>query len=325
MAPIRVLVCGGLGYVGMAVSRVLHQRGYAVVRLDNLASPDDAWAEFGVLVQGDMRDTQLLGHVMQSHRITSVIHLAGKISVSESVTHPLRYWVNNVAGTLSLLEAMAAAGVHQLVFSSTAAVYGEPEWLPVTEDHPIHPVNPYGHTKWTVEQILGDLARANRLRYVALRYFNAAGAMLGVPGERHQPEQHLIPNAIRAALGGQPLHVFGTDYPTPDGTAIRDYIHIQDLADAHVLALQYLAQGGASGAFNLANRRGYSVWEVIQAVERVTGAAVPYLEAPRRAGDPAQLIGDSGRARVVLHWQPRFEQLDQMVASAVAWHRQETL
>lgn len=319
----KVLVCGGAGYIGMAVSHVLHQSGYAVVRLDNLAQPGDTPEDLGALIPGDIRDTRLLEQVMRSHRITSVIQLAGKISVSESVAHPLTYWANNVTGTLSVIEAMTATGVRQLVFSSTAAVYGEPERLPLTEDHPIHPLNPYGHTKWAVEWILEDLARANVLSYAALRYFNAAGAIAGVPGERHQPEQHLIPNAIRAALGGRPLHVFGTDYPTSDGTAVRDYIHIQDLADAHVLALRHLDRGGGSGAFNLANRRGYSVREVIQAVERVTGMPVPYVEAPRRAGDPAQLIGDSSRARSVLHWQPRFEHLDQIVASAVAWHRQQ--
>lgn len=318
----NVLVVGGAGYIGMAVSHLLEQAGHGVVRYDNLSQASEP-GSLGVFVRGELADTERLLSVMKEHEISVVVHLAGKISVSESVEHPLEYWANNVGGTLSLVEAMEMAGVQLLVFSSTAAVYGEPQFMPLTEDHPINPINPYGHTKWVVEQLLSDLASAGQLRYVALRYFNAAGAIPGLLGERHKPEQHLIPNVVRAALGGPPVKIYGSDYATHDGTAVRDYVHIHDLADAHVKALDYLERGGDSVAMNLANAKGYSVLEVLAATERVIGGLIPCQYAPRRLGDPARLIGDSTKARKVLGWAPKFEGLDEIVASAVAWHRQE--
>lgn len=319
----RVLVTGGAGYVGLAVSAALLEAGHTVVRYDDLSQTGDPGPDLGVFVRGDVRDREGLLEVVRRYRVEAVVHCAGKIAVGESVERPGWYWAHNVGGTLALVDAMRRAGVPHLVFSSSAAVYGEPEVVPIPEDHPTRPLSPYGRTKLAVEWALDDGARAGELAYVALRYFNAAGAVPGVPGERHRPEGHLIPNAVRAALGGSPLRVFGTDYPTPDGTAVRDYVHVADLAAAHVLALAHLARGGDSGPFNLANRTGYSVLEVVRAVERATGRRVPWQAAPRRAGDPARLVGESARARTVLGWRPRFEALDAIVASAVAWHRAE--
>jgi UDP-glucose-4-epimerase GalE len=317
-----VLVTGAAGYIGLAVAHALDRAGYRVVRYDNLSQGPDPGGP-GRFVAGDVLDSERLAAVLAECGARAVIHLAGRISVSESVAEPLLYWRNNVGGALSLTEAMARAGVGAIVFSSTAAVYGEPERLPLTEDHPLRPINPYGRSKAAVERLLADLAAAGRLSYVALRYFNAAGAMEGVPGERHQPEQHLVPNVIRAALGGAPVTVFGTDYDTPDGTALRDYVHVADLAEAHVLALRHLERGGDSGPFNLANRQGHSVLEVVRAVESAAGRPVPVRYGPRRPGDPARLIGDSGRAREMLGWRPRREGLDAIVESALAWHRSE--
>ncbi|MCL8208179.1 MAG: UDP-glucose 4-epimerase GalE [Actinomycetia bacterium] len=319
----RVLVTGGAGYVGLAVSAALLEAGHAVVRYDDLSQTGDPGPDLGVFVRGDVRDVEALHDVLRRHRVEAVVHCAGKIAVGESVVRPGWYWAHNVGGTLALLGAMRRAGVVPLVFSSSAAVYGEPETIPIPEDHPARPLSPYGRTKLAAEWALADAAHAGELAYVALRYFNAAGAVPGVPGERHRPEGHLIPNAIRAALGGPPLRVFGTDYPTPDGTAVRDYVHVADLAAAHVLALEHLARGGASGPFNLANRTGYSVREVVRAVERASGRPVPWEAAPRRPGDPALLVGESARARAVLGWRPRYEALDAIVETAVAWHRTE--
>ncbi|MHB1981315.1 MAG: UDP-glucose 4-epimerase GalE [Sulfobacillus sp.] len=319
-----VLVSGGAGYIGLAVSHVLEEAGHRVVRYDNLSQSAET-GSVGVFVQGDVADVSYLSEVMKSHQVTAVMHLAGSISVTESVTRPLAYWTNNVGGAMTLMAAMDIARVHALVFSSTAAVYGEPQFTPITEDHPICPINPYGHTKWAVESLLADLSAAGQLNYVALRYFNASGAIPGILGERHDPEQHLIPNVIRAALSGHPVSIFGSDYPTSDGTAVRDYVHVQDLADAHLLALQHLTRGGASTSLNLANSRGHSVLEVIAAVERVTGKVVPCKYESRRPGDPAILVGDSARARELLEWRPRYENLDDIVSSAVEWHRTQAL
>jgi UDP-glucose-4-epimerase GalE len=317
----RVLVTGGAGYVGLAVSAALLEAGHGVVRYDDLSQTGDPGPDLGYFVRGDVRDGATLADVLRRYRVEAVVHCAGKIAVGESVERPGWYWAHNVGGTLALVEAMRRAGVFRLVFSSSAAVYGEPEVVPIPEDHPTRPVSPYGRTKLAVEWVLDDAARAGELAYVALRYFNAAGAVPGIPGERHRPEGHLIPNAIRAALGGPPLQVFGTDYPTPDGTAVRDYVHVADLATAHVLALGHLEAGGASGVFNLANRSGYSVLDVVRAVERATGRPVVWRAAPRRPGDPARLVGESARARTVLGWRPRWEALDAIVETAVAWHR----
>ncbi len=310
----NVLVTGGAGYIGSAVSAVLARHGFGAVRLDTAPDPDPT---LGPFVPGDVRDLGAVTQALLHHRIQAVVHLAGLIAVGESVKDPLSYWDDNVGGALVLLQAMVDAGVRQMVFSSTAAVYGNPVETPIPESHPVAPTSPYGRSKRAVEEILRDLSDAGRIRYVALRYFNAAGALTGVPGERHVPETHLIPNAMRAASGGGPLALFGTDYPTPDGTAVRDYVHVADLAEAHVLALQYLERQGASDVFNLANSRGYSVLEVVRAVETVLRRPVPVVARDRRPGDPAVLVGSSERARRVLGWQPRYETLSAIVESLV--------
>jgi UDP-glucose-4-epimerase GalE len=285
------------------------------VRLDRVLDPEPG---LGPYVEADVRDYDAVTDALRRHRIIAVIHCAGLISVAESVEQPLRYWDHNVGGSLVLLKAMDRADVRWIVFSSSAAVYGEPEDIPLTEDHPRRPTNPYGRTKAAVEEILEDAQRAGTVEFVALRYFNAAGAIFGVPGERHDPETHLIPNVVAAARGGPMVAIYGSDYPTPDGTAVRDYVHIEDLAEAHVLALRHLERGGPSGAFNLSNSRGYSVREVVSKVQEMTGQEVPQFIGPRRPGDAAVLIGSSTRARTVLGWRPRFETLDDILKSVVA-------
>ena len=309
-----VLVTGGAGYIGSAVTAVLIRHGYEPVRMD--VAPDPA-PRLGTYLEADVRDHGADMFAIRRHNVTAVVHMAGLIAVAESVRDPLRYWDHNVGGTVALLKAMGRSGVRMLVFSSSAAVYGEPKFLPITEDHPTVPQSPYGRTKWAVEQILQDVHAAEQLDYVALRYFNAAGAMAGVPGERHDPETHLIPNVVAAARGGPMVAVYGTDYQTADGTAVRDYVHIQDLAEAHVLALQYLEREGRSGPFNIANSRGYSVREVISQVRELTHREVPEILSPRRPGDPAILVGASDRARRVLGWTPRYETLRAIVQSVL--------
>jgi UDP-arabinose 4-epimerase len=314
----RVLVTGGSGYIGSAVSHALKEAGLEPVSLD-VSRPwgTPPWP----FVEGDVNDADHTAEVMRAWAVEAVVHLAGFIAVGESTVEPLRYWRNNVGGVLALTAAMAEAGVGSLVFSSTAAVYGEPEAVPISEHHALRPQNPYGRTKLTAELLFRDLAAASDFRFVALRYFNAAGALESVAGERHQPETHLIPLTLGAARTGTPLQVFGTDYATPDGTAVRDYIHVADLAAAHVAALRHLASGGTGGSFNLANSRGYSVLEVIRTTETVLNQPVPWQPAPRRPGDPAVLVGDSSRAREILGWAPRHESLDDMVASAALWEQ----
>ncbi len=318
----NVLVTGGAGYIGAHVAKALARAGFVPVTFDNLSGGHRDAVKWGPLVEGDLADAALLARVMADHCPIGVIHLAGFIEVGESVREPARFYRNNFANALVLLEAMRAASIGAIVFSSTAAVYGEPQRSPMGEDHPTRPANPYGESKLMVEWALAALGRANGLRWLALRYFNASGADLdGEIGENHDPESHLIPRACLAALGRvPPLQVFGTDYPTPDGTAIRDYVHVGDLALAHVRALEHLLAGGDSRALNLGVGRGHSVAEVIRAVERAAGRKVPVQLAPRRPGDTPVLVADPSAANEILGWRAAIAELDRIVESAWRWH-----
>ena len=317
-----VLVTGGAGYIGSHVAKALSAGGRELVVYDNLSTGHRGAARWGHLVVDDVHNVARLRELMRAHRVTAVMHFAASLLVGESVRDPIGYYANNVGGALAVLSAMQAESVSCFVFSSTAAVYGEPKTAPITEDQPVHPINAYGETKLAVERALPHFERAYGIRSVALRYFNAAGADPdGELGEEHRTEVHLIPRAIEAALGGPPLHVVGTDYDTPDGTCLRDYIHVSDLADAHLRALARLEGGGASDVFNLGTGKPFSVQDVISAVERVSGRTVPALRAPRRDGDPAVLFGSSERSRRELGWTPKHVQLDEMVGTAWAWRQ----
>jgi UDP-arabinose 4-epimerase len=321
LATRTVLVTGGAGYVGSHTAKALAAAGYQPVTVDNLARGFAHAVRWGALERGDILDRDFLDGVMTRWRPAAVLHFAALAYVGESVSDPARYWRNNVAGTLTLLEAMRYHGVGRIVFSSTCATYGLPVRLPLDEDHPQAPISPYGATKLAVERLLADFDVAHGLRSVALRYFNAAGADPdGDLGENHDPETHLIPLAIGAALGTQPkLKIFGTDYPTADGTCIRDYIHVSDLASAHVAALGYLEAGGASTACNLGTGAGLSVRQILSEVARVAGRPVPADEAPRRPGDPPELVADPARARRLLGWTPRCSDVASVIATAYAW------
>jgi UDP-glucose-4-epimerase GalE len=316
-----VLVTGGAGYIGSHAAKALRRAGYAVVIYDNLSAGHRAAALGAPLVEGDVGDVETLRHALREFRATAVMHFAAWLAVHESVTDPVGYYRNNVGGTLATLEAMAAERCRRFVFSSTCAVYGEPAETPLTESHRTEPINAYGQTKLAVEHALPHFERAYGIRSVVLRYFNAAGADPdGELGEDHAPEFHLIPRAFEAAQGGAPLAIFGEDYPTPDGTCLRDYVHVTDLADAHVRALARLDQGGASATYNVGTEQPRSVREVIGAVERVTGQPVARQSAPRRAGDPAVLYASAARIRGDLGWRPQRADLDTIVADAWRWH-----
>jgi UDP-glucose-4-epimerase GalE len=318
---LRILVTGGAGYIGSHVAKALAAAGHEPVVLDNM-SMGHRWAlKWGSLIEADLADAEALKHILRG--MEAVIHLAAFINVGESVTDPGKYYRNNFSNAINLLDAMAANQVRYIVFSSTAAVYGEPAQVPIPETERLQPINPYGESKLSVERALAAYATAHGLRWLALRYFNAAGAdASGEIGELHRPETHLIPIAIYTALKvREQMQVFGTDYPTPDGTAIRDYIHVADLADGHVRGLEYLKQGGEPAALNLGTGQGHSVLEVIQAVERLSGCPVRVKESPRRAGDAPELVAASDKARSLLHWQPRSSDLESIVRSAVRWHR----
>lgn len=319
----RVLVCGGAGYIGAHMVRCLLAHGHDVVVFDNLSTGHRAAVCAAPLVVGDLLDSAALTTLFATHRFDAVMHFCALSLVGVSVTDPYGYYQNNVAGTLSLLQAMRAAGVTKLVFSSTAAVFGNPETELIDENHPTRPINPYGASKLMVERILADAARAYGLRSVALRYFNAAGAdPSGEIGEAHQPETHLVPNVLRAALGhGATLKVFGDDYATRDGTCVRDYVHVNDLASAHLKGIEFMASHDGAHVFNLGNGRGFSVLELIEAARRVTGAAIAFEHAPRRAGDPPVLVAASAKARATLGWSPVFTDLDAIVESAWRWHQ----
>ncbi len=319
-----ILVVGGAGYIGSHCVKELAERGYDVVTFDNLSTGHRESVVRGRFELGDMADTPRLREVFRHHDIAAVMHFAAFANVGESVRDPHKYYLNNVANTLNLLGVMREAGVDKFIFSSTCATYGEPVQVPIPESHPQNPINPYGGSKLMVERILADFEPAYGTRSIAFRYFNAAGAdPAGEIGERHVPETHLIPLIIAAARGGSRLTLFGTDYPTPDGTCIRDYIHVTDLATAHIQGLERLLSGGAGGAFNLGNASGYSNREVIDTVQRVTGLAVPFDVGPRRPGDPAVLVGTAAKAIADLGWNPRFAQLEAIVETAWRFHQRD--
>lgn len=316
-----ILVTGGAGFIGAHSCKALAEAGYLPVVIDNLSTGHADNVRWGPLVAADLRDGDAVLSALKAHRIQGILHFAASAYVGDSVSDPLAYYDNNVGGMISLSSAAQAAGVDQIVCSSSCATYGTPTTLPIREDMVQAPINPYGRTKLICEWMLRDHGAAHGLRHVALRYFNAAGADPdGALGERHDPETHLLPLALLAAAGRRPaLHVFGTDYPTPDGTCIRDYIHVSDLARAHVMALDHLARGGESLALNLGTGHGQSVREIIAAVERVTGLSVPVIEAPRRAGDPPELTADPSRALQELGFAARFTDIDTIVAHAAPW------
>ncbi|MEZ5887207.1 MAG: UDP-glucose 4-epimerase GalE [Paracoccaceae bacterium] len=316
----RVLVTGGAGFIGAHACKALAEAGALPVAYDNLSTGHQDAVHWGPLVRGDVRDRGALASALKQFRIDTVMHFAASAYVGESVTDPALYYDNNVNGMVALLDATRAAGVGQIVFSSSCATYGVPELLPISEYTPQAPINPYGRTKLVCEQMLKDYGTAYGIRHVALRYFNAAGAdPSGVIGERHEPETHLLPLALRAAAGGQPLNVFGTDYDTPDGTCIRDYVHVSDLARGHLLALAYLHAGGKSTGLNLGSGRGHSVLDVCAAIERVTGRSVPVHFGPRRAGDPPVLTADPALAARVLGFRTRLSDIDTIVSHAAPW------
>jgi UDP-glucose 4-epimerase len=321
-----VLVTGGAGYIGSHAVLALQNAGYEVVVFDNLVYGHRDIVENVLkveLIEGDTNDRELLDRVFAARPFSAVMHFAAYAYVGESVTYPDKYYRNNVIGTLTLLEAMVAAGIKSFVFSSTCATYGVPKIVPIPEDHPQDPINPYGATKLMVERILADFDQAYDFKSVAFRYFNAAGAdPQGQLGEDHQPETHLIPLVLMAALGKRDaISILGTDYPTPDGTCIRDYIHVTDLAEAHVLGLNYLLQGGQSQRFNLGNGNGFSVREVIEMARKVTGRSINAIECDRRPGDPPALVGSAEKARSLLGWNPQYADLEQILSHAWQWHQ----
>ncbi len=316
-----VLVTGAAGYIGSVVAERLLALGHAVAAFDDLSQGHRAAVPSGArFFEGDLRDRTRLAEVFSAVRPDAVAHLAAEALVGESVTEPAKFFAVNVTGGLNLLDAMRAGGVFRLVFSSTAAVYGEPERTPICEDAPLRPVNAYGASKLAFEQALPWYASAYGLRHVSLRYFNACGATVE-RGEHHEPETHLIAILLEVALGLRPeIRIFGGDYDTPDGTCIRDYVHVADIAEAHVLALDHIDRIGA-GAFNLGNGTGFSNREVVETARRITGHPIPAVAAPRRTGDPARLVAGADRAREVLGWEPRYRTLDEMIATAWAWRK----
>jgi UDP-glucose 4-epimerase len=322
----KILVTGGAGYIGSHAVIALEAAGYEVIILDSL---EYGHAEIinsatqAELVVGHTTNRPLLDQLFANHDFQAVMHFAAYLAVGESVTDPAKYYHNNVLGTLTLLEAMIAASVKQLVFSSTCAIYGPPKSVPIPEDHPTNPISPYGQSKLMVEHMLQDFDRAYGLRSIGFRYFNAAGAdPQGRSGEDHLPETHLIPLVLLTALGHrESISIFGTDYPTPDGTCIRDYIHVTDLAQAHVLGLDYLLNGGASQFINLGNGSGYSVRQVIDTARQITQCDIPAVTQARRPGDPPMLVGSSERGRQLLNWQPQFAELETIIRHAWEWHQ----
>lgn len=319
----KFLVVGGAGYIGSHMVKHLLRADHDVVVADNFSTGHRSALMGAKLVEMDIADGQALDALFAQHRFDAVFHFASFIQVGESVTEPAKYYQNNLAATLTLLQVMVRAQIKHFIFSSTAAVYGDPEYIPIDEQHPKAAINPYGRSKWMVEQMLEDFDRAYGLKSVCLRYFNAAGAdPEGQLGERHEPETHLLPLILQAASGRRAsVTVFGRDYDTPDGTCIRDYVHVADLVAAHALAVDYLLAGGTSTAFNLGNGQGFSVQQVIDTARGVTGREISVSEAPRRAGDPPRLVADPRRASDLLGWQPKFSSLEQIVAHAWSWEQ----
>lgn len=317
----KILVVGGAGYIGSHMVKMLVDGGHTVTTFDNLSSGFRDAVLGGDFVQGDLADLSAIDNVFKTFQPEAVMHFASYIQVGESVQHPDKYYLNNFTNTLNLLNAMVKHQVKNFIFSSTAAVFGEPEYVPIDEAHAKNPLNPYGRSKLMVEHVLADYERAYGLKSVCLRYFNAAGAdPSGLLGERHEPETHLIPLVLQAISGRRPqINVFGRDYDTPDGTCIRDYIHIVDLCSAHLLALTHLAENGISMRFNLGNGTGFSVQEVISAAEKITGKKVKVVEGPRREGDPARLVADATLAKNTLAWQPVYTDLETIIAHAWQW------
>lgn len=319
----HILVCGGAGYIGSHMCKMLAARGHRVTVFDNLSTGHREAVRWGELVQGDLLVPQDIERALRLGSYSAVMHFSAKSLVGESVRHPDIYYRNNVVGTINLLDALVRHDIRNFIFSSSAAVYGNPEYSPIDEPHPVRPINPYGMTKLIAEKLLGDYSAAYGLRSVALRYFNAAGADAEAEiGEAHDPETHLIPNVLLSVIrkSAHPLNVYGNDYATPDGTCVRDYIHVHDLCDAHVRALEYLAAGGATEILNLGNGRGFSVMEVIQAAQEVTRQDIPYAITGRRPGDPPVLVASAAKAKTLLDWTPCYTDLRDIIASAWRWH-----
>jgi UDP-arabinose 4-epimerase len=323
----NVLVTGGAGYIGSHACKELVKAGYTPIAYDNLVYGHEWAVKWGPLEIGDIADRNRLDAVIEQYQPEAVMHFAAYAYVGESVQDPGKYYRNNVAGTLTLLEAMRDYGIETLIFSSTCATYGIPCQVPISEDHPQRPINPYGMSKLMIEQILRDFDHAHGLRSISLRYFNAAGAdPHGEIGESHDPETHLIPLVLDAAVGFRPvITVFGDDYDTPDGTCIRDYIHVSDLADAHILALRALERGASTTSYNLGNGKGFSVREVIDVAKKVTGLAIPFVISDRRAGDPPNLVGDATTIKSRLGWKPELAELEDILKSAWVWHNKQRL
>ena len=325
MAKHTVMVVGGAGYIGSHMVKDLLQANYRVITLDNLSTGHRDLLLGGKLIEGNLGDTTLLNKIFSDHRIDVVMHFAAYSIIGESVKNPVEYYRNNVANTIELLDAMVQHNVKRFIFSSSAAVYGEPREVPIKEEHPLRPTNPYGATKVAIEKMLSDFDSAYGLKYVSLRYFNAAGAdASGKIGERHDPETHLIPLILKVAMGERnSIKIFGTDYTTRDGTCIRDYIHVSDLTQAHFLAVEKLIAGGESAIYNLGNNRGYSVREVVDIAAKVTGEQIPAIVDGRRSGDPAVLIANSDKIRKELGWKPHFGDLKTILRTAWKWHQND--
>lgn len=319
----EILVVGGAGYIGSHMCKYLYNNGLRPVVLDNLSLGHRQAVQWGPLYVGELDDPELLSSILERHDIAAVMHFAAFCYVGESVAEPLKYYQNNVAASLTLLSSLLSHGVDKFIFSSSCATYGEPENIPIVEEEEQQPINPYGRTKLMMENILDDLDRAHGLKSVCLRYFNAAGADPdGELGEDHAPETHLIPLVLFEARDHrQQLTLFGDDYPTPDGTCIRDYIHVHDLAQAHYLALQHLLAGGESKKYNLGNGGGYSLFDVIKTAEQVTGKEIEYTVAARRDGDPAQLVGSSDKVITEFGWKPYYTDLESIIETAWKWHK----
>ncbi|MBW1726406.1 MAG: UDP-glucose 4-epimerase GalE [Deltaproteobacteria bacterium] len=321
----KILVVGGAGYIGSHMVKDLLDTDYGVITLDDLSTGHRDLVPGGEFIEGGLGDRVLLDNLFSTHPISAVMHFAAFSLVGESVENPLKYYRNNMAATAELLDSMIRHNVKRFIFSSTAAVYGEPVEIPITEDHPCDPTNPYGASKIAVERMLKDCDSAYGLKYISLRYFNASGAdESGNIGERHHNETHLIPLILEVATGRREnIKIFGTNYPTPDGTCIRDYIHVSDLTRAHLLALETLMSGGDSSVYNLGNNRGYSVREVIELARKVTGKPIPAIEADKRPGDPAVLIASSDKIKEALGWKPKYEDLETIIKTAWVWHWKE--